>query len=35
VHDLPLVCMTKEVGTKVGESLDELEDVDVIGDGMG
>lgn len=35
VHDLPLVCMTKVVGNKIGESLGDLEDVDVAGDGTG
>jgi hypothetical protein len=35
VHDLPLVCMNISVGTKIGESLGSLVDVDVAGDGMG
>jgi hypothetical protein len=35
VHDLPLVCMNKSVGTKIGESLGSLLDVDVAGDGVG
>jgi hypothetical protein len=35
VHDLPLVCMNKAVGRKVGESLGSFVDVDVVGDGMG
>lgn len=34
VHDMPLLCMNKGVGTKIGESLGELEDVDVAGDGV-
>jgi hypothetical protein len=33
VHHLPLVCMTR-VGTKIGESIGELEDVDVVSDGI-
>jgi hypothetical protein len=35
VHDMPLICMTKGVGEKIGESLGILEDVDVAGDGAG
>jgi hypothetical protein len=35
VHDMPLLCMTKGVGTKIGQSLGKLEDVDVAGDGVG
>ncbi|XP_059446486.1 uncharacterized protein LOC132178037 [Corylus avellana] len=35
VHDMPLVCMTKGVGVKIGESLGNLEEVDVAGDGAG
>jgi hypothetical protein len=35
IHDMPLVCMTKGVGVKIGESLGKLEDVDVAGDGAG
>jgi hypothetical protein len=35
VHDMPLLCMNKSVGTKIGESLGQLEDVDVAGDGTG
>lgn len=35
VHDMPLLCMNKAVGSKIGESLGELEDVDVAGDGDG
>jgi hypothetical protein len=34
-HDMPLICMNKEVGTKMGKSLGELIEVDVAGDGMG
>jgi hypothetical protein len=33
VHDMPLICMNKEVGTKIGQSLGELVAVDVAGDG--
>jgi hypothetical protein len=35
VQDMPLLCMNKNVGTKIGESLGQLEDVDVAGDGTG
>jgi hypothetical protein len=35
VHDLPLLCMTKNVGIRIGESLGCLEDVDMAGDGAG
>ncbi|XP_059436518.1 uncharacterized protein LOC132169508 [Corylus avellana] len=35
VHDMPLLCMTKGVGSKIGQSLGELEDVDVAGDYVG
>jgi hypothetical protein len=35
VHDMPLLCMTKGVGTKIGNSLGELHEVDVAGDGVG
>jgi hypothetical protein len=35
VHDMPLICMNKGIGTKIGESLRELEDVDVARDGSG
>jgi hypothetical protein len=32
---MPLLCMSKAVGKKIGDSLGELEDVDVAGDGAG
>jgi hypothetical protein len=35
IHDMPLLCMTKVVGEKIGASLGVLEDVDVAGDGVG
>jgi hypothetical protein len=35
VHDMPLLCMTKSIGAKIGASLGVLEDVDVAGDGVG
>ncbi|XP_059441720.1 uncharacterized protein At4g02000-like [Corylus avellana] len=35
VHDMPLLCMTKGVGSRIGESMGVLEDVDVAGDGEG
>jgi hypothetical protein len=34
-HDMPLICMNKSVGTKIGNSVGELVEVDVAGDGMG
>jgi hypothetical protein len=34
-HDMPLICMNKNVGSKIGNSLGELLEVDVAGDGMG
>jgi hypothetical protein len=34
VHNMPLVCMNKNVGTKIGSSMGIL-DVDVAGDGIG
>jgi hypothetical protein len=34
-HEMPLVCMTKGVGTKIGRSIGELHEVDVAGDGVG
>ena len=35
VHDMPLLCMTKGIGAKIGASLGVLEVVDVAGDGVG
>lgn len=35
VHDIPLFCMNKAVGLRIGESMGMLEDVDVAGDGVG
>jgi hypothetical protein len=35
IHDMPLLCMTKGIGSKIRASLGELEDVDVAGDGVG
>jgi hypothetical protein len=35
IHGMPLLCMTKGIGSKIGASLGELEDVDVAGDGVG
>jgi len=35
VHDMPLICMNKEIGTRIGESIGKVEDVDVTGDGVG
>lgn len=35
VHDMPLLCMTKSVGSKIGESLGSLEEVDVASNGVG
>lgn len=33
VHDMPLLCMSRAMGTKIGRTLGDLEDVDVAGDG--
>jgi hypothetical protein len=35
IHDIPLVCMTQEVGKKIEESLGSLEEVEIEGRGMG
>jgi hypothetical protein len=35
VHDMSLFCMNQTVGIKIGESMGEVEDVDVTGDGSG
>ena len=35
VHDMSLLCMTKVVESKIGESIGELEEMDVGGDGVG
>jgi hypothetical protein len=35
VHDMPLLCMSKTVGIKIGASMGKLEDVDLAGDGAG
>ena len=35
VHDMPLLCMTRGVGVKIGASLGEIEEVDIAGDGAG
>lgn len=35
VHDMPLICINKGVGTRIGESLRALEDIDIAGDGGG
>jgi hypothetical protein len=35
VHDLPLLCMTKRIAVKIGESLGKLTEVDLAGDGAG
>jgi hypothetical protein len=35
VRDIPLICMNKEVGYKIGESIGKVEDVDVSGEGTG
>jgi hypothetical protein len=31
IHEMPLVCMTKNVGVKIGELIGELEEIDVEG----
>jgi hypothetical protein len=35
VHDMPLTCMNREIGYRIGESLGAVEEVDVTGDGVG
>jgi hypothetical protein len=35
VHDMPLICMNRDIGYRIGESLGTVEEVDVTGDGMG
>lgn len=35
VHDMSLVCMNREVGNQIGESLRVVEEVDATGDGVG
>jgi hypothetical protein len=35
VHDMPLLCMNKVVGTRIGESMGTVEDVDTAIDGAG
>ncbi|XP_059429026.1 uncharacterized protein LOC132162821 [Corylus avellana] len=35
IHDMPLLCMTKGVGTRIGESMGQLEHTDLAGDGVG
>lgn len=35
IHDMPLACMTKSVGIKIGESIGELEDIEIEEDGIG
>lgn len=35
VHNMPLICMTRGVGQKIGATLGEIQDVDVAGDGVG
>jgi hypothetical protein len=34
IHDLPLICMTKVIGSKIGHSLGVQEAVDIIGEGV-
>jgi hypothetical protein len=34
VHDMPLLCMNKSVGSKIRNSLGSLEDVDVAKDSV-
>jgi hypothetical protein len=35
IHDMPLLCMTKGVRTKIEETLGELEDIDMAGGSTG
>jgi hypothetical protein len=34
IHDLPMICMTKAIGSKIGHSLGDLEAVDIAGEGV-
>jgi hypothetical protein len=34
VHDMPLTCMNREVGARIGASLGKVDEVDVTGDGV-
>jgi hypothetical protein len=34
IHELPLICMTKSIGSKIGHSLGVLETVDIAGEGV-
>ena len=34
IHDLPLICMTKVIGSKIGHSMGVLELVDIAGEGV-
>lgn len=35
MYNLPLVCMGREVGLHVGSTVGEVEDIDVLDDGVG
>jgi hypothetical protein len=35
VHDMPFLCMSRAVGTRIGDTLGMLKDVNVRGDGAG
>jgi len=35
VHDIPLICMNREVRYKIGGTIGRVEEVDVIGEGLG
>lgn len=35
IHNMPLVCMNREVGINIGASLGEVEAVEANGDGIG
>ncbi|XP_059441137.1 uncharacterized protein LOC132173616 [Corylus avellana] len=35
IHEMPLLCMTKAVASKIGASLGTVEDIDIAGDGVG
>jgi hypothetical protein len=35
VHDMPLTCMNREVGNRIGQSIGMVEEIDVTGDGVG
>jgi hypothetical protein len=35
VHDMPIICMNREIGYKIGATIGEVHEVDVTGEGVG